>query len=152
MQHEYTNGAGGEPSRRLGACGRVPEGWGDESPTTNPAMNRPLRTLSVAHPIRPEQLRMIKSFRDRETEKVFQGRFSRRLPPNLQRVAQRKLAVLDAAERLEDLRVPPGNRLEKLSGDRAGQYSIRISGRWRVCFEWVEGDAYEVEIVDYHRG
>ena len=95
---------------------------------------------------------MIKSFRDKETEKVFRRQFSRRLPPHLQRVAQRKLAILDAAERLDDLRVPPGNRLEKLSGDRAGQYSIRISDRWRVCFEWVEGDAYEVEIVDYHRG
>ena len=95
---------------------------------------------------------MIKSFRDKETEKVFLRQFSRRLPPDLQRVAQRKLAMLDAAERLDDLRVPPGNRLEKLSGDRAGQYSIRISDRWRVCFEWIEGDAYEVEIVDYHRG
>jgi len=95
---------------------------------------------------------MIKSFRDKETKKVFPRQFSRRLPPDLQRVAQRKLAMLDAAERLDDLRVPPGNRLEKLLGDRAGQYSIRISDRWRVCFEWVEGDAYEVEIVDYHRG
>jgi len=95
---------------------------------------------------------MIKSFRDKEAERVFLRQFSRRLPPELQRVAQRKLAILDAAEWLDDLRVPPGNRLEKLSGDRAGQYSIRISDRWRVCFEWIEGDAYEVEIVDYHRG
>ena len=84
---------------------------------------------------------MIKSFRDKETKKVFLRQFSRRLPPDLQRVAQRKLTMLDAAE-----------RPEKLLGDRAGQYSIRISDRWRVCFEWVEGDAYEVEIVDYHRG
>lgn len=95
---------------------------------------------------------MIKSFVDKETEKVFLRQFSRRLPPELQRVAQRKLAMLDAAERLDDLRIPPGNRLEKLSGDREGQYSIRISDRWRVYFEWRDGDAYEVEIVDYHRG
>ncbi len=91
---------------------------------------------------------MIRSFRDKETERVFHCQFSRRLSPHLQRVAQWKLAMLDAAERLDDLRVPPGNRLEELSGDRAGQYSIRISDRWRVCFEWAEGDAYEVEIVD----
>lgn len=95
---------------------------------------------------------MIKSFVDKETEKVFLRQFSRRLPPELQRVAQRKLAMLDAAERLDDLRIPPGNRLEKLSGDREGQYSISISDRWRVYFEWRDGDAYEVEIVDYHRG
>lgn len=95
---------------------------------------------------------MIKSFHDAETEKVFLRQFSRRLPADLQRVAQRKLAILDGAETLEDLKVPPGNRLEKLSGGREGQYSIRINEQWRVCFFWSEGDAYEVEIVDYHRG
>ncbi len=95
---------------------------------------------------------MIKSFHDRETEKVFHYQFSRRLPANLQRAAQRKLAMLDAAERLQDLQVPPGNCLEKLAGDREGQYSIRINDRWRLCFRWIGQDAYEVEIVDYHGG
>ena len=93
---------------------------------------------------------MIKSFRDKETEKLFSRQFSRRLPPNLHRIAWRKLVILDAAERLNDLRVPPGNRLEKLTGKREGQYSIRINDRWRICFRWSEGDAYDVEIVDYH--
>ena len=93
---------------------------------------------------------MLKSFRDKETERIFLRHFSRRLSPGLHRVAWRKLAMLDAAERLEDLMVPPGNHLEKLSGDRMGQYSIRINDQWRVCFRWTEGDAYEVEITDYH--
>ena len=94
---------------------------------------------------------MIKSFRDKETENIFQRHHSRWLPANLQRAAQRKLLVLDAAGRLEDLRVPPGNCLEKLTGDRDGQYSIRINDRWRICFRWVQADAYDVEVVDYHR-
>lgn len=72
------------------------------------------------------------------------------MPAPLQRAAQRKLVMLDAAEDLRDLAVPPGNRLEKLSGDREGQYSIRINERWRICFRWAEGDAYDVEVVDYH--
>lgn len=93
---------------------------------------------------------MIRSFRDRETERVFRGGYSRRLPADLQRIAQRKLAMLDAAQDLRDLRVPPGNRLERLSGDRAGQYCIRINDQWRICFAWAEGDAHDVEIVDYH--
>ena len=93
---------------------------------------------------------MIQSFRDRETEKVFRREGSRRLPPDIQRMAQRKLAILDAAESLQDLRVPPGNRLEKLSGERNGQHSIRINDQWRVCFRWRERDAYDVEIADYH--
>lgn len=74
----------------------------------------------------------------------------RRLSADVQRVAQRKLAILHAAESLEDLRAPPGNRLERLSGDRGGQYSIRVNDQWRICFRWSDGDAYEVEIVDYH--
>jgi len=93
---------------------------------------------------------MIKTFADKETEKLFRREFSRRLPESIHRVAWKKLVILDAAERLEDLRVPPGNRLEKLSGDREDQYSIRINDQWRVCFRWREGNAYDVEIADYH--
>jgi proteic killer suppression protein len=93
---------------------------------------------------------VIRSFHDSETEKVFQRERSRRLPPSVQRRAHRKLLLLDAAEALKDLRIPPGNRLERLSGVRAGQHSIRINGQWRVCFRWGRGDAYDVEITDYH--
>jgi len=93
---------------------------------------------------------MIKNFRCKETEKVFSRQLSRRFPPSMQNKAYRKLILLDAAEKLDDLRVPPGNRLGKLSGDREGQYSIRINDQFRVCFKWHEGNAYEVEIVDYH--
>ena len=93
---------------------------------------------------------MIQDFRDRETEKVFRREGTRRLPRDIQRMAQRKLAILDAAESLQDLRVPPGNRLEKLSGERNGQHSIRINDQWRVCFRWRELNAYDVEIADYH--
>lgn len=93
---------------------------------------------------------MIRSFRDRETEKVFNREPSRRWSRDLQRIARRKLLMLDAAETLADLRVPPGNRLEKLSGDREGQYSIRINDQWRICFRWGEGDAHDVEMIDYH--
>src|SRR5438309_10276019 len=75
---------------------------------------------------------------------------SRKLSPDVQRIALRKLAMLDAAQAIQDLRVPPGNRLEKLSRDREGQYSIRINDQWRVCFRWEEGNAYDVEITDYH--
>jgi proteic killer suppression protein len=94
---------------------------------------------------------VIRSFADQETDKVFNRRFSRKLPPEIQQSARRKLEILNVAKVLEDLQVPPGNRLEKLVGDRAGQYSIRINQRWRICFQWRKGDAYEVEIVDYHR-
>ena len=93
---------------------------------------------------------MIRGFRDRDTESVFHRERSRRLPSTLQRSAQRKLAILHAAESVLDLRVPPGNRLERLSGDREGQHSIRINDRWRICFRWSDGDAHDVEIVDYH--
>ena len=93
---------------------------------------------------------MIKSFGDADTETVFQGQRVRRLSSQVVRLVLRKLLVLDAADALEDLRVPPGNRLEKLKGDRAGQYSIRVNDQWRVCFEWRDGDAYSVEITDYH--
>jgi proteic killer suppression protein len=93
---------------------------------------------------------MIRSFRCKETEGLFGRRFSRRLPGDVQRVAQRKLEILDAAEMLEDMRILPANRLEKLHGKREGQYSIRINDQWRLCFLWREGNAYDVEIVDYH--
>lgn len=93
---------------------------------------------------------MIRSFRDAETRKVFERERARKLPPDVQRRAHRKLLLLDAAARLEELRVPPGNRLERLAGDRAGEHSIRINDQWRICFRWTEGDAHEVEICDYH--
>jgi proteic killer suppression protein len=93
---------------------------------------------------------MIRSFRDSDTERIFRrqrvGKFGR----PLQRSSLRKLLLLDAAESPQDLRVPPGNHLEKLAGDREGQYSIRINDQWRICFRWEEGSAYDVEIVDYH--
>jgi len=93
---------------------------------------------------------VIKSIRDSETQKIFRRERSRRLPPEIQQTAYRKLRYLNNAKDLNDLRVPPSNRLEKLKGDRAGQYSIRINDRWRICFVWKGNDAYEVEIVDYH--
>ncbi len=93
---------------------------------------------------------MIKGFRQKETERVWERGRSREVPANLQRKALRKLVELNNAEDVNDLRVPPGNRLEKLSGDRDGQHSIRINDRYRVCFVWEDGDAYDVEIVDYH--
>lgn len=93
---------------------------------------------------------MIRSFRDRETEKVWAGVRSRRLPGDIQEAALRKLRMLDAAERLDDLRLPPGNRLEALSGDRQGQHSVRINQQWRVCFRWSSGGCENVEICDYH--
>jgi proteic killer suppression protein len=94
--------------------------------------------------------RVIRSFADKETERVWQRCWSRVLDPTVQRVALRKLAILDAADVLDDLRVPPGNRLEKLQGDRTGQYSIRINQQWRICFEWTAAGPEHVEIVDYH--
>jgi toxin HigB-1 len=93
---------------------------------------------------------VIRSFRDRDAERLFERQRIKRLGPEVQRVALRKLRMLDAAVGLEDLRVPPGNRLERLRGDRAGQHSIRVNDRWRICFHWRSGDAYDVEIVDYH--
>jgi proteic killer suppression protein len=94
---------------------------------------------------------MIKSFRDSDSEELWKTGSSRRLPAALRRPAFKKLAILNAALALENLRVPPGNRLEALRGDRAGQYSIRINDRYRVCFVWRDGNAHDVEIVDYHR-
>lgn len=93
---------------------------------------------------------MIRSFSSKETEKLFNRQFSRRLPHDIQQIARRKLEMLDAAEVLGDLRLPPSNRLEKLTGDRKDQYSIRINDQWRIAFSWEAGNAYGVEIVDYH--
>ena len=93
---------------------------------------------------------MIQRFRGKDTEQLFLGHFSRKLPHTLQRLARRKLLQLDAATMLETLRVPPGNRLEALKGDCKGQHSIRINDQWRICFTWRNGHAYDVEIVDYH--
>ena len=93
---------------------------------------------------------MIESFASIETEKIFQGKTSNKLPKDIQRTARRKLLYLDDAENLQDLLAPPGNQLEKLRGDRAGQYGIRINDQWRICFKWSGNQAKEVEIVDYH--
>ena len=93
---------------------------------------------------------MIKSFSNKETEKVYRQEFSKKLPKDIQRIALRKMIMMDAAESIDDLRVPPGNRLESLAGDRKGQYSIRINNRYRICFVEMNGDYFDVEIVDYH--
>jgi proteic killer suppression protein len=93
---------------------------------------------------------MISDFHDGATQDIWQGRFTHRLPNQIQAVARRKLRMLNAAQALSDLRSPPANRLESLSGDRAGQWSIRINERWRVCFVWDSGTASRVEICDYH--
>ena len=94
--------------------------------------------------------RVLRSFRDKETARLWERQRSRRLDPTTQRAAMRKLVILDAAETLDDLRVPPGNRLEKLRGDRAGQHSIRINRQWRICFRWTDAGPEDVEITDYH--
>lgn len=93
---------------------------------------------------------MIKGFKCRETERIWRGQRSRRLPQDIQSAALRKLRYLNRVKRLDDLRTPPANRLEALKGDRAGQHSIRINRQWRVCFRWEGSDALDVEIVDYH--
>jgi proteic killer suppression protein len=93
---------------------------------------------------------VIKSVKDAETRLIFQRGISRKFPADIQQVALRKLRILNNAASLNDLRAPPANRLEKLTGSRIGQYSIRINDQWRICFEWRDGDAYKVEIVDYH--
>jgi proteic killer suppression protein len=93
---------------------------------------------------------VIKTFKDAETQKIYQRERSRKLPADIQQVALRKLRMINNSVNLNDLRVPPANRLEKLTGDRAGQYSIRINDQWRICFEWRGSDAFNVEITDYH--
>ena len=93
---------------------------------------------------------MIRSFKCKETEKIFHRNYSKKFPMDIQRVALRKLRMLNRAMNLQDLKIPPGNRLEELKGKRKGQYSIRINDQWRICFEWQDNNAFEVEIVDYH--
>ncbi len=95
---------------------------------------------------------MIRSFRSRDAEALFRRMPLRRFPPDLQRGALRKLRMLNRAHTIQDLRVPPGNRLEALKRERQGQHSIRINEQWRICLRWENGDAFEVDIVDYHRG
>jgi proteic killer suppression protein len=93
---------------------------------------------------------MIETFKCKETEKVFKREYSGKLPGNIQKAAFRKLRMLDKSKTMTDLKVPPGNRLEKLSGKRKGQYSIRVNDQWRICFRWTDNNAFGVEITDYH--
>ena len=93
---------------------------------------------------------MIKSFQEKETEKIWSGQRSRRLPQTIQQIARRKLRMMNTARTLDDLRIRTANRLERLKGNRAGQYSIRINDQWRICFNWRQGDAFDMEIMDYH--
>jgi proteic killer suppression protein len=93
---------------------------------------------------------MIKSFRDKEAERIWRGEVSRKLPRSIQQVARRKLRMLNNAQSLEDLKVPPANRLEALKGDRRGEHSVGINQQWRVCFRWKDGHAHDIAIVDYH--
>lgn len=93
---------------------------------------------------------MIRSFKDKRTEALYRSRGGRGFPPDIVERARRKLAAVNAANVLDDLRVPPSNRLEQLRGDRIGQYSIRINDQWRICFQWDDGDALDVEVCDYH--
>ena len=93
---------------------------------------------------------MIENFKSKESAKIFARQFSKKLPTTIQHIAFRKLRMLNQSSSLADLRIPPANRLEALSGDRTGQYSIRINQQWRICFKWKKGNAYDVEITDYH--
>ncbi len=106
-------------------------------------------TLAVNNVLRYAKC-VLKSFRDKEAERIWRRERSPRFDKDTQRAALRKLLILDAAEVLDDLRVPPGNHLEKLGGDRAGEYSVRVNRQWRICFRWTSGGALDVEIVDYH--
>ena len=93
---------------------------------------------------------MIKSFKSKEAQKIFNQEYSLKLPANIQRTAMRKLWMINAAHSINDLRIPPANHLEQLKGDRLGQHSIRINEKWRICFEWRHEDAHEIEIINYH--
>ena len=93
---------------------------------------------------------MIRSFKSKEAEKIWGGEFSRKLPSDIQKIIRRKLRMLNNSTELSDLQIPPSNNLESLKGDRKGQHSIKVNDQWRICFEWKDGDCYNVEIVDYH--
>ena len=93
---------------------------------------------------------MIRSFKSKETEKIWSGEFSRKLPSDIQKIMRRKLRMLNNSTELSDLQIPSSNNLESLKGDRKGQHSIKVNDQWRICFEWKDGDCYNVEIVDYH--
>lgn len=95
---------------------------------------------------------MIKSFADKSTEHLFNRKFVKRFSNHIHKIAYRKLLIIEGAEQLDDLRVPPGNRLEKLTGNLSGKYSVRINDQWRIIFIWKDNNAYEVEIIDYHKG
>ena len=108
-----------------------------------------LITFAVINVLRYHR-RVIRSFRDKDTEAIWQRRYVKKLSPELSRLTYNKLVLINAAESINDLRVPPGNRLEKLAGSRAGQYSIRVNDQWRICFTWSTSGAGNVELVDYH--
>lgn len=93
---------------------------------------------------------MIRSFKSKEAEKIWAGEFSKKLPTDIQKIMRRKLRMLNNSTDLSDLKIPPSNNLEPLKGDRKGQHSIKVNDQWRICFEWKDGDCYNVEIVDYH--
>ncbi len=106
-------------------------------------------TLGVNNAVR-YHWQVIRSFRDKDTEAIWHRRYVKKLSPELSRLTHNKLVLINAAESINDLRVPPGNRLEKLSGNRAGQYSVRVNDQWRICFTWSGAGAGNVELVDYH--
>ena len=120
------------------------------TPSEKRSVSSSLKTVLTLYTYTVYNVFMIRSFADRETEKVYNQTFSRKLPQNIQSVALRKLIMIDNAGCLEDLRVPPANRLEKLDGDRKGQYSIRINDQYRICFTVEGNNFFDVEIVDYH--
>jgi proteic killer suppression protein len=93
---------------------------------------------------------MIRSFKSKEAEKIWDGEFSKKLPNDIQKIMRRKLRMLNNSIELNDLKIPPSNNLEPLKGDRKGQHSIKVNDQWRICFEWKDGDCYNIEIVDYH--
>jgi toxin HigB-1 len=93
---------------------------------------------------------MIVSFRSKEAEYIWNGVFSKKIPPQIQDIIRRKLRMINNSHTINDLRIPPSNRLEQLKGDRKGQYSIRINDQWRICFEWIDGNVHNIDIVDYH--
>jgi len=137
---QIDNRAGSEVmSRRPFASARAGRGKADLSD----------RSLDIASEVHYYCV-VIVSFRGREAEKIWNGYYSKRFPSDIQRAAKRKFLILHASIRLEDLKIPPGNRLHPLSGDRKGQWSISINDQWRICFEWREGNAFNVEITDYH--